>query len=335
MENSYQCPVCKLIFSNQLEFSTHYNHFHVNVGQNLSSTNPCNSSGKKHKCGLCDFQSDKKWIVIRHQKKKHMKNDNKLENKKSIQKPRENVKYLEEDLESMESNDSTESDTESEDDEFIDKFEKCCNQINNLTSSLIGVRMRYIKLLDEIKEMKMNKENKTIMIECMEKYFIYLHNMKDLYYFHNSQDDNDETLADDKESGGSDNGTDGSDNIDSGSVSGDDNNSANEYDESEYGAGETDDASEALSKKSDDNELEGGYTAFHKGFHKFYIKFEDEIKAKGGWVMSKFLTMKEEEGMDMECEDESHKLANDQFVKRFLKRDEKIQRGRGIGGILG
>ena len=321
-----------------------------------------------YQCLYCDYKSIYAYNVRRHTKAKHYnhagsssrasinvsdqpqgynnQDDRDIvdvnqgkRRKRNVQNPKENVKYSDNDTESMDSNDSTESDTETEEDEFIKKFEKCCNQINDLTSTLVGVRMTYIKLLDEIKAMKMNKENKTVMIQCMEKYFIHLHNMKDLYYFHNSQDENDETVADDNESDGSDHraddGTDGSDNIDSGSVSGDDNNSANEYDESEYGAGETDDASEALSKKSDDDELEGRYTAFHKGFHKFYIKFEDEIKAKGGWVMSKFLTMKKDEGMDMECEDESHKLANDQFVKRFLKRDEKIQRGRGIGGILG
>ena len=142
----------------------------------------------------------------------------------------------------------------------------------------------------------------------MEKYFIHLHNMKDLYNYHNIHDENNDESDDD-----------GSDGGDSASVSGDDNSSDNGEDESEYGAGESDDESE--------NGMKGSYSAFHKGFHKFYIKFEDEIKAKGGWVMEMFLKMKEEEGMNMECEDqcinmehgdESNILSkNEQFVNAF------------------
>ena len=40
----------------------------------------------------------------------------------------------------------------------------------------------------------------------------------------------------------------------------------------------------------------------------FYIKFKEEIKAKGSWVMKKCWEIKEEEGMDIQCDYVSHKL---------------------------
>ena len=127
-----------------------------------------------YQCLYCDYKSIYAYNVRRHTKAKHYnhagsssrasinvsdqpqgynnQDDRDIvdvnqgkRRKRNVQNPKENVKYSDNDTESMDSNDSTESDTETEEDEFIKKFEKCCNQINNLTSSLIGVRMTYKK----------------------------------------------------------------------------------------------------------------------------------------------------------------------------------------------
>ena len=60
----------------------------VNLDRDIPNNYYISSTGKKHKCGMCDFQSDKKWIVIRHQKNVHKAKDNKVENQQIVQNPK-------------------------------------------------------------------------------------------------------------------------------------------------------------------------------------------------------------------------------------------------------
>ena len=66
----YKCPDCNGLFQNAQEFCAHYNECH---GLKKSSINVNN---KRFQCNLCDYGSDKNWLVKRHKRLIHRIKEN-------------------------------------------------------------------------------------------------------------------------------------------------------------------------------------------------------------------------------------------------------------------
>ena len=62
-----------------------------------------------------------------------------------------------------------------------------------------------------------------------------------------------------------------------------------------------------------------GYDAYHKGFHKFYILFEDVINEKGRWARKKLRYEKKEMEMDSDCHDEKYRLLLNEKLQKMAK----------------
>ena len=74
----------------------------------------------------------------------------------------------------------------------------------------------------------------------------------------------------------------------------------------------------------DEYEKDSGYDAYYKGFHNFFIKFEEVIKEKGDLVEHLLLKEKNDMEMDANCNDEIHRVVTNDKVDENEDTNDKV-----------
>ena len=84
------------------------------------------------------------------------------------------------------------------------------------------------------------------------------------------------------------------------------------------------DSEELVTELVEKVEKDSGYDAYYKGFHNFFIKFEEVIKEKGDLVEHLLLKEKNDMEMDADCNDEIHRVVTNDKVDAGIDTNEMI-----------
>ena len=174
---------------------------------------------------------------------------------------------------------------------LVKRFNNTTANISWLTEQLVEVRTYYLDIIKELRDIPVNKRDQGIFNDCIETYVDNLSSMRDLWFENNIADETGEW--DDEES---------EEDIEPVCESGDSEDIEEDSENDDY---DSEDLVEKVEKDS-------GYDAYYKGFHNFFIKFEEVIKEKGDLVEHLLLKEKNDMEMDADCNDEIHRvLTND------------------------
>ena len=300
---------------------------------------------RRYECDLCSVTTGRKFDLKRHKMLKHGNKVSLINRSQSMANvgypPRKDDSDEEDDSEDMDVEFFTEPDilkyTTSElktrlgdafweemDDpikekgNLVERFKNTTETINWLTNQLVDCRKYYLGIIKELQNIPVNKKDRGIFKECIKDYVENLTSMKDLWFEFNIDDETGDWVNDDDE----------------------------ESEELVFESDEEDGDSEELVSESDEEDIEslpevkkngeeGGYDAYYKGFHNFFIKFEDVIKEKGDLVEGMLLQEKKEAGMDADSKDEVHRHGFDNKVdenklSEEMDKEEKAQNEKHI-----